>query len=100
MTLIPVEFLSITDDPGYATPEAAIAASMAHPLQPMAQEAGSLFAGREFVTAWCTPDEWVLEFTGPLWLRIVAERSGVRWSVERGRPDVPSVNEPYTLEWD
>ena len=98
MEVVPVDS-TLRAHPGYETAEAAIAAAAAHPLQPAAREAASHFSGRELVDGWPGLDQWVLEFSGPLWLRVFADRGGVGWSVERERPELPAAAGPVVFEW-
>jgi hypothetical protein len=84
---------------GHDTPEAAIAAAKADPLQPKAREDATAFAGRTFVDGWHAADEWVLEFSGGVWLRVFIENARVAWAVARVRPDGNVITGPVVLEW-
>src|SRR4051812_2589814 len=87
--VIPVE--SVAEIPGYAAPEAAIAAAKGHALQPKARQDATRFTGQQFVDAWWDLGQWVLEFSGPLWLRVFAAGDFVNWAVEQAKPDVAAV---------
>ena len=97
MTRIPVE--SLADGGSYQTAEEAIAAAKGHALQPKARQEAAEFAGRRFVDAWRDSRQWVLEFSGPLWLRVFASGTRVSWAVEWSRPNGAAVTGPVLLEW-
>ena len=93
---IPVE---LTDDnPGYDSFEAAVAAAKNDPLQPKARRDAAAFSGRIFVDAWGDAHQWVLEFSGGLWLRVYIEGTRVAWAVEHARPQGAAAA-PVVLEW-
>src|SRR2546421_13069618 len=52
--------------------------------------------GRTLADMWTDTREWVLEFSGPLWLRVFVEGDMVGWSVEHERPDVDPLPCPST----
>src|SRR3954466_14617374 len=95
--MIPVELAF--EHKGYATAEAAIAAAKNDAAQPKARQDAALFSGRTFVDAWGDADEWVLEFSGELWLRVFIERARVAWAVERMTPRRSAVNDPIVMGW-
>ena len=94
---IPVE-LAFEND-GFDTAEEAVAAAKNDPSQPSARRDAEAFAGRTFVDAWGDPTEWVLEFSGGLWLRVFIDGTRVAWAVERVKPDKRPVTEPPLFEW-
>jgi hypothetical protein len=95
--MIPVELPS--DTSGYDTPEAAIAAAWNHPSQPKARHDAAAFSGRTFVDAWGDATEWVLEFSGGLWLRVFVDGTRVAWSVEHVKPQRIPGAAPIVVEW-
>jgi hypothetical protein len=95
--MIPVELAF--EHKGYATPDAAIAAAKNDPAQPTARHDGLLFSGRTFVDAWGGAGEWVLEFSGNLWLRVFIDGVRVAWAVERVKPPRSAVDGPIIMEW-
>ena len=97
MSMIPVEL--VDESEGYDTPEAAIAAAKADPLQPKAQRDATAFAGRTFAGAWRDDGQWVLEFSGGLWLRVFVQGTRVAWAVEHVRPQGVPVAGAVVLEW-
>jgi hypothetical protein len=99
MTTIPVVF-EFEESPGYETPEEAIAAGLAHPLQPKARETASQLAGRNFVRLHGGPEQWLVEFSGSLWLRVYPNGKQVGWVVERDRPGVPDEMGPVAFQFD
>ncbi len=92
---------------GHRSIEAAIAAR--NPRQPRAEADGELLAGRRFVDAWGDQRQWVVEFSGPLWVRVFVtgdERPRdtpvwelVDWSVEQQRPQATRSPSPIVLDW-
>jgi hypothetical protein len=97
VTSIPVE--SVAEIPGYSTPEGAIAAAKGHALQPKARRDAACFTGRQFLDAWSDLGQWVIEFSGPLWLRVFPAGNFINWAVEDAKPDVVAVAGPAVLEW-
>jgi hypothetical protein len=69
----------------YATPEERDAA-----LAPLE----ATFAGRMLDDMWTDTWQWVLEFSGPLWLRVFVDGDMVGWSVERERPAIEAIAVP------
>src|SRR5688572_12755958 len=96
MKIIPADFLDID---GYETAEAAIAAAQHHPLQTKARHDAASFNGRQFLDAWRDIDQWVLEFSGNLWLRIFIVGMDVRWTLQHTRPEGIALDEPIVFEW-
>jgi hypothetical protein len=100
MTTIPVEHVPLDfDSPGYETPEEAIAAGLAHPLQAKAREVASHLLGRNFVRLEGSPEQWLVEFSDSVWLRVYLDGKRVGWSVGWDRPDAPAVG-PFALQFD
>ena len=98
--MIPVEFAF--EIKGYDTAGAAIAAAQNNPSQPRARQDAAAFAGRTFLDAWGDDREWVLEFSGDLWLRVSVDDDGTRvaWAVERVEPVKRAAEGRATvLEW-
>jgi len=73
----------------YATPEERDAA-----LAPLE----ATFAGRVLEDMWTDTRQWVLEFSGPLWLRVFVDGDMVGWSVERERPAIEAVAVPQQYD--
>jgi hypothetical protein len=99
MATEPIFVESMWDSSGYDTPEAAIGAAKRHPLQARARQDAASFAGRQFADAWSDVEQWVLEFSGPLWLRVFPRAHEVHWTVEHTRPQVTAVPGPIGLQW-
>lgn len=102
MKLIPVQHVG--DIEGHDTPEAAIEAAKNHRSPAKTRADGAALAGSRFVDAWRGADQWVLEFSGGLWLRVFADPTApvdprVGWAVERERPAVTADPEPVVFEW-
>jgi len=95
--VIPVELAF--EGEGYDTAEAAIAAAKRNPSQPKARQDAAAFSGRTFVDAWGDAGQWVLEFSGGLWLRVFVDGTRVAWAVERVELEKTTVAGPIVLEW-
>ncbi|MGF1633887.1 MAG: hypothetical protein ACFCVE_08575 [Phycisphaerae bacterium] len=84
---------------GYSSAEAAIAAAKGHPRQEKAQADEELLAGQLFVGGRASFSRWCLEFTGSLWVDIIAQDDEVDWRVTHEAPVFEHLSEPYTLRW-
>lgn len=106
MSAIPIEHAR--ELRGYDSPGAAIRAADRHARQAEARRLGTLLDGRRLVDAWCGLRTWVLEFTGPVRLRIRALDDApdktdpsdlVAWEVVDERPDAAPADGPIELDW-
>lgn len=84
---------------GYLSFDAAIAAAKWHPRQEKARADGEMLAGQSFVGGRASFSRWSLEFTGLMWVDIVAQNDEVEWRVTREAPEFEYLPEPYALRW-
>ncbi|MEZ6143023.1 MAG: hypothetical protein R3B84_20860 [Zavarzinella sp.] len=84
---------------GYSSFNAAIASAKAHPRQGKARADGEMLASQSFVGGRASYSRWCLEFTGSLWIDIVAQNDEVEWRVTREGPVFEYLSEPYALRW-
>lgn len=94
--IVPIESVPFAS---YDTFEGAIAGAKRHPKQAKAMRDGDLLAGHHFVNARCNLRQWVLEFSGSIWLRVFAESEDVDWQVTDELPVIDAVAEPIVFEW-
>ena len=91
--LNPVDVESIIEMNGYSSPEEALAAGKQFNDRSRAPVYTSLLAGRTLSDVQWNARAWLFEFSGPIWLLIATNESGIQWNVLRERPMWPAGRE-------